>query len=601
MSTDPISWLRIEPDPTDPSVEATLAAPVADPLWLLHCQWRAGELGAHDGGSPVLNDIEYAASTITRLRTAVPGVTAEPVTLPRADLPLEYLVESEPEPGPRFTARSRSGEYATSYPSRGIAAARAGQHLLRLLAGHPAIGDTTAYVRALTSRFPIPTHGSAAATPLLRTYAGRVPDGQALYDDLLGLRHEPPSWPLEPARTGLDDAALRRVLLQWLDWYEATSSIPDSAVAQAPTWSPRRMEYAFDVAAPGPGAETVLRADEYPGDGLDWWDFDLLASAVEPAGTAASLGTSTIDPAASAEPGRISSLASPVRYRGAPDPRWWTFEDAAVNFGDIDAPAESSTTSIVLEFALVYSNDHYLVPWRLPVGELRRVTRLLVTDTFGERVRVPAAADLPRNRPFRLFEHTLPGGSRDPLLFLAPTSSEVAESQPIEEVHYTREEQSQMVWAIEALALGGPAGTTVDRSAEARPRYHELPRTPPTTEGQPDVVTYFARTDVEENWYAFGLPYPLASRTPGTSMPYLTIPALDGTVRPAPWGAVLRSQLDSPTPSLAQEEITRDGRIVSRVWRSTRGVDGSHHTWVARRTSSGRGESTSGLTFDVAQ
>ena len=38
---------------------------------------------------------------------------------------------------------------------------------------------------------------------------------------------------------------------------------------------------------------------------------------------------------------------------------------------------------LLVEFSLVYGNDWYVVPLRLPVGSLFRVTSFTVRDTFG--------------------------------------------------------------------------------------------------------------------------------------------------------------------------------------------------------------------------
>ncbi len=51
---------------------------------------------------------------------------------------------------------------------------------------------------------------------------------------------------------------------------------------------------------------------------------------------------------------------------------------------------------------------------------------------------------------------------------------------------------------------------------------------------------------------------------------------------------------------LYEEEVTRVGARVTRVWTLGRGPDGSTHLWRGRRKSAGRGEGSSGLRFDSA-
>ena len=49
---------------------------------------------------------------------------------------------------------------------------------------------------------------------------------------------------------------------------------------------------------------------------------------------------------------------------------------------------------------------------------------------------------------------------------------------------------------------------------------------------------------------------------------------------------------------LYEEEVTRVGARITRVWTLGRSSDGSTHLWRGRRKSAGRGEGSSGLRFD---
>lgn len=84
----------------------------------------------------------------------------------------------------------------------------------------------------------------------------------------------------------------------------------------------------------------------------------------------------------------------------------------------------------MLEFALRFANDHWMVPFQLDLGTLCRIDNLVITDTFGQTiiVRPVAAVDGPTG-PFRLFEHAVSSGqsgsARDPLFALVPTLDHV--------------------------------------------------------------------------------------------------------------------------------------------------------------------------------
>ncbi len=612
--SDPTTWVRLEPHPRDPTLADGLAARTADPLWLLARQLTFGEFAGRDGGSPIGVRLTAATSALTRLRAA--GQTGNGLPLPPEGAPLEVLIEAEPEPAPRpRPANAGAPSPAGAPPSRPVAAAQAGLHYLRMLAAAPGIGDLTTYRAGLIATYPLPAapgSGPAGppapdpARPLLRVYAGRVPDGQALYADLAaGLRASPGVLPAQPARTGASDAVITAVAVAWLAWFDATSSSPHGTlISQAGTWQPDYLEYAASTAAPGPDAETVLTTSQHTSGALDWYDFDLAASARHPATAAVSLGATAADLPAQPTPLPLSALPAPARYPGMPNPRWWTFEDAAVNFGDITAPAESPITAVIVDYALRYGNDHYLIPLPLPVGTLCRVTRLIVATTFNERILIRPIADIEPAGPFRLFEHTLPApaagddATRDPLFILFPTLDHVLGGPPIEQVDYLRDELADTVWAIEAIAQG-PDGAPSDRTSQARTSSDggsSLLAPSTTNPGSIPTLRYLLRTDIEANWFAFTLPNPNDPAGNVTSLPRTEITPVSGGPAPVPWGAIIAQQ----TRGLPQETVTRAGLRATRAWRYARWTDGSQLSWVARQVQPGRGQITSGLAFDLA-
>ena len=126
------------------------------------------------------------------------------------------------------------------------------------------------------------------------------------------------------------------------------------------------MEYAFALKA----GDTRLDADEYTDGHVDWEDFRATARR------------------AAGEPVRqtfavASRHPTPVRYPGMPAERYWEFEDGNVNFAGAEAGVTDLLRMSVTEFALTFGNDWFLVPVRLPVGWLYRVSDFVITDSFG--------------------------------------------------------------------------------------------------------------------------------------------------------------------------------------------------------------------------
>jgi hypothetical protein len=58
--------------------------------------------------------------------------------------------------------------------------------------------------------------------------------------------------------------------------------------------------------------------------------------------------------------------------------------------------------------------------------------------------------------------------------------------------------------------------------------------------------------------------------------------------------------LDVPAPYfVAEEEVPRAGRKVTRAFQRARWIDGATFLWIGRAAPLGRGEGSSGLEFDA--
>ena len=566
------SWTRLEPVPRDASLTRGVQARIADPLWLLARQAAFGELSGEDAGSPIVSRVHARTNTFTRFRPGTPAQNNTVAQIGSLSLPIEVLIESEP--------------YADS--SMGLLeAAQTGQHYLRMLARAPGIGDLTTYRQGLVRTYPLDAGGDDRVRP----YSGRVPHGGLLYAALraAGLASTG-TLPGTPALGAAAPSVVSTVAAAWYRWYE---SLFVHTVGPQPAWRADRLEYSASIASAGPSTETVLRTSEYSSGSLDWFDFDL-----QPAG--ASLGASGAGAPADTQI-TVATVASPVTYRGMPQPRFWALEDAAVDFGAVSAPVEDATSTLMVEFALRYGNDHFIMPFPLAVGSVCRVDSLVVDNTFGDTILIPWVGDVDGTQaPFRLFEHTVEQpatapASRSPIFVLFPTLDHVISASPLEEVHYLRDELADMVWAVERIAIG-PNGVPLDRTqVEAAGRAGTpLPSSIPLEylEGADRVrVSYQLRTDVPRNWFPL-LPPELG--TPSILLP-ATVPPLDGSAPAQPWTRILSEQGNG----LPAEEVTRVGVQATRMWRYARWIDGRHLVWIARKSAPGRGPGSSGLLFDL--
>jgi hypothetical protein len=303
-------------------------------------------------------------------------------------------------------------------------------------------------------------------------------------------------------------------------------------------------------------------------------------------------------------------LAVPLAYAGMPASRYWQFEEGAVYFGGIEAGPADLGRLLVAEFAIVYSDNWFLVPVRFPIGCLARVEGISVRNTFGERHAVRSCAEWDEKeaaggRAFAFFElsgDASAASGKAPWLALVPSLSSTLHGAPLETVSFVRDEAANLAWAIEER-IETAGGRSLSRRLTvniARQRGRGA---------QPEAASASAGEDDDAPWrYRLQTPVP----------PYW-IPLVPERPDPRSAAVLLRrarmlawSELEDPQEAgakgtllmptrpfvLHEEEIPRGGVQVTRQWQVARGADGSLHLWIARQKLPGRGERGSGLQYD---
>jgi hypothetical protein len=155
-------------------------------------------------------------------------------------------------------------------------------------------------------------------------------------------------------------------------------------------------------------------------------------------------------------------------------------------------------------------------------------------------------------------------------------------------VNFLRDEMANMVWAVERTvpsALGaGTDGYDAARAAAGPP--------PPDVPLHPTAAParYVLGTDVPHNWIPF-LPVHVPASVRSVQLQRARMPGPDRVLR----GQVLR--VASPY-YVNEEEVPRSGKVVTRSWQRARWIDGRTFLWIGRRVTSGKGEGSSGLSFD---
>lgn len=570
------TWARLEALPFTADLQPALEAGIADPLWLLGRQWQFLEFAGEDAGTPIEVRVEGETALVSRY---LPGSLGEDAQAHARDyssdaLPVEVAVEAEP-------VRERHPRLAVE----------AGVHLHWML---NADSLNTAFVAAYPLDLAAGTDAGADrfGAEWQEVARGRALDARKLLAVLTPLRDATgklTALPPTPTLPADSQAKTLDILQQWLSWYDGF--LVDANAAEA--WEPRRLEYGFTASARVADGELVLAADEYTDGTLDWYSVDIVAGSL---GAALAPSTLRLRP----------TLPSPVEYPGKPADRFWEFEDAAVHFGAIDAGPTDLSRMLLVEYALIYGNDWFVVPVRLPVGSLFRVTSLTVRDTFG----VVSSITRSRNTdgtPWSVFEiaGVPPTPAAGDYFFLPPSLAKGIEGEPIEQVALCRDEMANMAWGVERQ-VQGVSGDPYDRGDEA-----SLLAARQQVDGAPvdAQLVYRLATAVPEHWIPL-VPVPAEGSNPGTD-PVIQLQRrallrteADGQRRAIhPKGILLRTDLRQspeaePPLRIEEEEVPREGALVERSFQYARWFDGRCLLWLGRRKHAGRGEGASGLRFD---
>lgn len=575
------SWIRLEPRSRNAEMNTGLQAGIYDPLWLLARQWQLGEFQGEDNGSPVIAHWRAEGAPLTRYHAGAitPNARVDAPGYDVSRMPLETLVERE-------TIRPAAGQTAKAEKLRLVA--EAGQHFLRMLDRQPLSNN---YRAAFTRQYPFPVLTPEQRAELddesldfFDLMATRVPDGRRLFTAFRSKSSGEMVIDPDLQIASGDLAEVEKTARLWLQWYESLFNEPEDL---NPSWIPERMEYAFSVATRFSDGECVLTAQEYFEGHLDWYAFDANAEAT--------LGTPEDNVFTEIT---CAVIPSPVSFRGMPAPRFWEFEDAQVDFGSVDAGPKDLGRMLLIEFALAYGNDWFVIPIELEIGSVCRTRSLVITDTFGVRmlVKAPSELGLPHSA-WRMFQHSYLRGSESTkpvsnLFFLPPSLLKSMESRPIEEVLFLRDEMANLAWAVERL-VESPAGRPLNRfeaSLEQKRRHGK--ESSLQSKAAPETLRYRLMTEIPAYWVPL---LPVRTKQ-GLRLKRGTVLNPDGL--PEAVNALGRILESGRELAVFEEEVPREGVRVTRSYQATRWIDGSSHFWVGRRKSVGRGEGSSGLKFD---
>lgn len=599
---------RLEARSRSKDFERGIQARTADPLWMLARQWQVGEFEGEDAGSPI--DV-FLRSETQRVEQVALG--AEETTVDLAERPLEMVVEREAA--------------ALSWRDR----VQIGQEFERLIGeafgteGAGAVGEVIQWYRDNRGlRRPDDEDWidiDRTTRRFITFMESRVVDGGWL----LSAWDTPPEAGAITAEMIDRLAAIRERLEDWCARANLTL-----ASDRAEAWQGGQLDYRFGLNPPQGSADdkTHLLAEDYRNGDLDWYTLSM----------------------ASAERGaweQKEGRVTPTRITiGGLSSRWWAFEDAVTDFGNLDIAKPDLAKLALIEFALIYGDDWFSVPLPVPMSNLVRIDEMQVTDVFGVETPIAPArrAEADPLRRWEVFTLT----QRDPYapegdaLFVPAVAGFREESPPLEEVRFLRDEGANMVWGVEHQVrngLGMPVHgfdaqlqrlqrrieameqkladiqrrldegvmdedkrAEAEAAAEIRERIAYLQ--PAAASGADAAPRFRLSTTVPDNWIPF-LPKNFSPYR-GYGRPSIRLQRAemirnlndDDTSTIQAMSRLLALE-DDPLLWLEESAVARTGRRVQLTAQRLRWVDGKTYVWLGRKVTTGRGEGASGLKFDV--
>jgi hypothetical protein len=599
------AWNRLEGRPRTENFDRALKAEVRDALWMVSKQWQMGEFIGDDAGSPVLAKVHIATTALTKYQ---PG--DDPPMPIEQDIPLEVKVEHQTMP-------FRVGEQDIALDVRLLM----GRQWLKLIEKvDVALKRKYLNIDEYKINKPLPDQESDAQIcahvevwQQFSAVAGRTMDGYRLYQYLKESSDhhaydDRDGGTVEGVDTQAKKDAVDDLAEKFVEWFERLYYQPQAR--KNPSWKPSYLEHQFSCSAPRGDAEKVLTADEYYHGHLDWYNLDIDKDKRR-------LESVPDQPAPQdIEKGITHSfIPTSVTFGGMPHPRWWTFEDWKTNLNFIKPDTTDLNKLLLLDFALIYSNDWFLVPFTLPVGSLADVKGLMVTNVFGERTWVEAAGkgtdqDWQRWNMYSLNIRGTENVPADLSLVLLPVARKVLEGKPLEEIFLIRDEVANMVWGVESIIPLATGKSKPGREAgyELKAKLQELSYAdhpaPPEIEYQAKI-RYQLVNSVPEQWIPF-ISVHLDGERRETQLQRAAMPRiLDGNPgipkKIEPRTSLLRQGLDQENKEIYfihEEEISRVGAKVRKSFKRTRWYDGKVYNWLGMRKQTGKGEGGSGLAFD---
>lgn len=599
-------WKRLEPISRTSDFSRAIQAQIKDPLWMITRQWQWGEFQGEDAASPIDVQLQYKTSQITRilLGNEQNGTVKSTFDESGEILPIEELVEREK------ISNDVDAQLILNWRTR----VQIGQQFERILQDDNLGTDVSPIISEFNTHFKIPLDPATIPNyssfdnetkDFLNILKGKSIDGIHLFSIINNIPTNPEfpnGFNLTDEQKTIAQLALDKTGIWFSELY------PKSKGDDVMAWQHDDLDYSFAVSAPWDSAseeQKVLVGKDYDGN-PDWYTFSLKRDDNTRLGD---------EPLSDDEKAKISEseslhfIPTNLTFSGMPNSRWWEFEDREVDLGKMDVSTTDLGKILLLEYALVHSNDWYIIPLELDLGSLCKINSLVITDVFGDTIALDEVTDESQGwrgwNMFGISKQELPIPSDQfyskhidigDFLFIPPTFGNREESK-LEEVRFFRDEMANLIWAVEHTVtngLGNPKPgyeqyRDKNQSGELHLEENQIP------------IPYKLSSIVPDNWIPF-IPEHSDAFNRSIQLRQGRMPRNSEDSVPViiePQTHILLSAGDNH--SVNEEAITRSGLRIQMNYQRARWTNGRVHSWLGRTIKAGEGEGSSGLKFDFVK
>lgn len=365
---------------------------------------------------------------------------------------------------------------------------------------------------------------------------------------------------------------------------EFGDAIPSDSI---PSWNSEELLYQQTNQNSFESDQLKLTLNRHRGGRLDWYSVDASAG----------------DAATENNTQEQEGIPTALQYSGAPNSRWWEFENSDVDMGGYVPDSSHTPTAFLTDLIFSHSDDWFLFPVLAKTGHIVTIKKLKILDVFGreynsDEMNLNGKAVWQGLQPpvdWTLFQVN---GLNANDLVLWHVAELPLESIPVERVQFGLDEESNLLWAVERTLDG--------REVESRKTDPPDPANQKFNAGAPKgnaddrEYAYVPAQGIVPYWH----PYEIDEENETRKLVQKILPDLSRqkpVPMPKPQAEVLQADPPLQFHQINPLAIPLNGIEVERRWQLARDMNGFPVLWLQRQRSPLSSPPARRLRFDVME